>query len=164
MREIEFRGKRVSNGEWLVSKTIVRANGGFFLVLPNVDVYGDYKNKAGVTHLCCNRGFLAEVAPETIGQYTGMEDRNGKRIYEGDIVKFEDCGEEGYEYKEGFDFVNTAKVIWNNSRWELDDFLSLNSGVAEEMSNCHEDFVSIFYFSEVIGNIYDNPELLEAQP
>ena len=97
-----------------------------------------------------------------VEQYTGLKDKNGKEIYEGDILSFEDTGEEGYEYKEGFDYINQASVIFNNARWELDNFGNNNSGVIEEMNNCHEDFISVFARCEVIGNIHQNPELLEV--
>lgn len=147
MREIEFRGKRIGNGEWLVSKTVVRADGGFFLVLPDAEVYGDYGNKEGVTHLCCNRGFLAEVSPETVGQYTGMKDKNGNKIYEGDVAalpKFPNGVDKRFVmYDEG-----RARFIRRSPNCKDSDYV-INAC-------CCEDY-------EVIGNIYDNPELLEVQ-
>lgn len=99
----------------------------------------------------------------TLCQCTGLKDKNGKLIWENDIIKFEDDGEEGYEYKEGFEFVNIAKVVWNKGRFELDKFMSDNSGVLDLMHNCPDDFYSMFeYYAEIIGNIFDNPELLEV--
>lgn len=149
MREIEFRGKRIGNGEWLVSKTVVRADGGFFLALSDAEVYGDYGNKEGVTHLCCNRGFLAEASPETVGQFTGLEDRNGKRIYEGDIAKVTDDADE--MQSDGSD-TGIGSVEFYRGLWYVDN----------GPNNALYDLDPCGYI-EVIGNIYDNPELLEVQ-
>lgn len=101
------------------------------------------------------------VDPETICQYTGLKDKNGNLIWENDIVKFEDLGEEGYEYKEGFDFENKARVEFTEGRWSLTDFVSDNSGVIDEMYN-HAEFMNLWGECEVIGNVFDNPELLEV--
>lgn len=74
-------------------------------------------------------------------------------LWEHDIVKFDDTGEDGYEYKEGFDFKNTARVVFNNGRWALTDFASDNSYVLEEMSGYghYEDFHNVFKDCEMIG-------------
>lgn len=85
----------------------------------------------------------------------------GKEIYEGDILKFEDMGEEGYEYKEGYDFINRAVVVFEDGRFTLDKFIDCNSGVVEEL-NDYEELINTIQNSEVIGNIYENPELLEV--
>lgn len=148
MREIEFRGKRIGNGEWLVSKTVVRADGGFFLALPDAEVYGDYRNRAGVTHLCCNKGFLAEVSPKTVGQYTGLKDKNEIRIFEGDVL----IVNSSYH---GLDEENGAAVV----NWSEEDckWVIGYPGLQFDLGS--------FYSAqlETVGNIYDNPELLEAQ-
>ena len=94
-------------------------------------------------------------------QYTGINDKNSVEIYEGDIVRFEDVGEEGYEYKEAFDFTNRACVCWNNGRFELEKIVYDNSAMLEYMYNSHEEFINEFKGFEVIGNVYENPELLE---
>lgn len=101
------------------------------------------------------------IDPETICQYTGLIDKNGNLIWENDIVKFEDCGEEGYEYKEGFDFENKARVEFTEGRWSLTDFVSDNSAVIDEMYN-HAEFMNLWGVCEVVGNVFDNPELLEV--
>lgn len=101
------------------------------------------------------------IDPETICQYTGLTDKNGKKIWENDIVEFEDCGEEGYEYKEGFDFENKARVEFTEGRWSLTDFVSDNSAVIDEMYN-HAEFMNLWGVCEVVGNVFDNPELLEV--
>ena len=104
---------------------------------------------------------VVEVLEDTICQCTGLKDKNGKLIWENDIVSFEDTGEEGYEYKEGFDFVNKAKVEFAEGRWSLTDFVSDNSGVMDEMYD-HAEFMEFWQYCEVIGNKFDNPELLEV--
>lgn len=93
--------------------------------------------------------------------FRGKRIDNGKKIWENDIVKFEDWGEEGYEYKEGFDFENKARVEFTEGRWSLTDFASDNSGVIDEMYN-HAEFMNLWGECEVIGNVFDNPELLEV--
>jgi uncharacterized phage protein (TIGR01671 family) len=100
-----------------------------------------------------------KVDPTTICQCTGLKDKNGKLIWENDIVSFEDTGEEGYEYKEGFDFINKAMVEFAEGRWSLTDFASDNSGVMDEMYD-HAEFMEFWQCCEVIGNKFDNPELL----
>lgn len=157
MREILFQGKRVDNGEW-VTGYYVRANYHWH----KKGIHEDWI----ITGACSNGGWFAlhgryPVIAETVGQYTGLTDRHGKQIYEGDILAFPDTGEDGYEYKEGYDFTNVATVCWNNGRWELEDFGDENSGVKDDMEYCrHEDFIEIFPCCEVIGNIHDNPEMI----
>lgn len=146
MREILFRGKDAESGLWC---------------------YGDLSYDRGgkpYIRFWTHSGYLArEVMPETVGQFTGFADKNKKRVFEGDILEFDDVGEEGYEYKEGFDYVNRATVVFSKGRFELGNFLSTNSAVAEDMVCIfHEDFVSVFEENEVIGNIHDCPDLLKG--
>lgn len=158
MREILFRGRRVDNGEWVE---------GIFYQHPltkecfvGVHDYNNY-SIAYMGNLGCP--VFNKVDPTTVGQYTGLKDKNGKWIFEGDILSFPDTGEDGYEYKEGYDFTNVATVCWNNGRWELGDYGDYNSGVMEDMDVSHCDFVATFPESEVIGNIHDTPELPEKE-
>ena len=98
-------------------------------------------------------------------QYTGLKDKHGVEIYEGDILEFEDTGEEGYEYLEGYDFTNRATVCYENGRFELENFVGGDGYVLESMSNeCHEEFMIILNNSKVIGNRFENPELLKEEP
>jgi uncharacterized phage protein (TIGR01671 family) len=154
-----YRAKRVDTGEWVEGSLVT---GVFFrlgqeipyMFCPNLadyDCFEDFSEENGIF----------EVEPSTICQCTGLRDKNGKVIWENDIVKFEDCGEEGYEYKEGFDFENKARVEFTEGRWSLTDFLSDNSAVIDGMYD-HEEFMDLWGECEVIGNMIDNPELLEV--
>ena len=147
MREILFRGKRFMDGEWV--------DGSLFI--------DEKKDKHEILVGYINYRVGWEVDPETVGQFTGLTDKNGKRIFEGDILEFEDCGETGYEYKEGFYFKNRAVVAWRHSAWEFGKFMYHDSCVLEEMYSSREDFIEIFNYSEIIGNIHDNPELLKGE-
>lgn len=97
-------------------------------------------------------------------EYTGLKDKNGVEIYESDILEFDDMGEEGFEYLEAYDFKNRALVCFENGRFELGYFLSRNSAVLDEMNNAtHEEFIANITESLIIGNIYENPELLDIE-
>lgn len=119
MREYIFRGKCVDTGEWV--------EGSLWNVLGND--YGIISNGAAYT-----------ILPETVGQYTGLRDKNGKRIFEDDIVLDE---ESGYKYQIKWD--KTCYVIANlRGTTEFDDF---------------EFFINDI---TVVGNVYDNPELMRG--
>lgn len=151
-REIIFRGKRVDNGEW-VHGYYVKIN-----TDRSIDVFYDeiFTGEMSSDNNGCVDFKRNIVIKETVGQYTGLKDSTGKRIFEGDILEFEDLGEEGYEYIEGFDFINTASVVFVKGRFELENFWSNNSGVMEEMGNDHDEFMGVFSGSKIIGNIHDN--------
>lgn len=136
MREIKFRGKRIGNGEWVYGDLLQGLENDSYIVI---------SNENGVTKY--------EVDPDTVGQFTGLQDKNGKEIYEGDIIKMttEIYGEEffriGYENSHIGAFCLCGEGIDNVSR-----------------------FVGIFgrdcgyepFYCDVIGNIHDNPELLKG--
>lgn len=152
MREILFRGKVDSDAysydrksEW---------------------VYGDYYN---CSILYPNRSSILTkqdaypVLTETVGQYIGLNDAEGTKIFEGDIIEFEDCGSEGYEYEEGFDYVNRASVAISEGRVILDKILCDNSGVCDDMLYYYDDFISMLKHCKVIGNIWDDISLLQKE-
>ena len=131
MREIKFRGKRKDDGEWVH---------GYYAVIENKHIIiddGRFQDAEGTIH----RGSYFEVIPETVGQFTGLLDRNGKEIYEGDIVR----GIWQVNHKD----VREGVVNY----WEKFGLYGLND---------NSSLVSIVWSGcEVIGNIHENPELLK---
>ena len=129
MREIKFRGKRLDNGEWIKGNSIVRVGDGFFIC----DWTGVAIKKSEFYNL------FTEVAPATVGQYTGLKDKNGKKVYEADILtdKFGSMG--GVEWRDGGFVVNFG---------DMDIF---------DLSDCFGDSYQMW----VIGNIHDNADLIK---
>ena len=128
IREVIFRGKRTDNGEWIE---------GSLLGI-------DWCDKPSTYSIAPNTpvSVFYSVIPETVGQYTGLTDKNGVRIFEGDIVSL--VKHDSLIYK----------VVYVPCRYEL---------VNSKGVNC---FVLDIYKSEnieVIGNIHDNPELLGGE-
>ena len=84
------------------------------------------------------------VREETVGQYTGFKDKTGKEIFEGDVLEVYD--------RYGKDMLYTAVVYWNDGYWDAKQIGRNN------FKCCYAGFSKC----EIIGNIYDNPELLEV--
>lgn len=129
MREILFRGKRVDNDEWVY--------GAYYGLCRMTNKAGDF----GYAHLMrqSNDEPLYRVAPETVGEYTGLTDKNGKRIFEGDILS---------------DGDDTYKVVFDEGVFRIENS-NYTTGVYVAI---HMDKIN-----EVVGNIYDNPEMLEDE-
>ena len=105
-------------------------------------IYGDLihdENKVGIKE---NGTGIFAVAPETVGQYTGFVDKNGNKIFEGDIVKFD------------YFFDNPQLVKWNDEWCAFEPIFDARPIEAYPIL-CDTNRV------EVIGNVHDNPELLE---
>lgn len=134
MKKILFRGKRVDNGEWLDGNLVTYPSGTYKIVI--------------TTSRQPIFGTLKEVIPETVGQYTGLEDKEKNRVFTGDVVK-NDCGDIGLICLGTYKVWSTAHfgfyIDWHNDKHLRPDILYWFD----------EDRVS------VIGNIHDTPELLE---
>ena len=142
MREILFRGKTFAGDwvegflfqmcgdcviNWCISRTPICAN-------DYSDILGDW----------------AEILPETVGQYTGLTDKNGKKIFEGDICQ---------------DEHSVVLVLWQSHKWccKVLKGCVLSRGCAFPLwqwDNCPENGNRQL---EVIGNIHDNSELLKGE-
>ena len=150
MREILFRGMRTKNGEW---------------------VYGFYCQKPcpctedgnPITHYIADLPpFGTEVDPDTVGQFTGLTDGHGKRIFEGDIVEAtiirsmgggeETRKEIGMIAYDGIGMIGLVVERYAGHNIWSDFFQELT------LSGCIFDFGF-----KVIGNIHDNPELLNTE-
>ena len=131
MREILFRGKRVDNGEWI--EGFFAKSGDKTFILIDSDIAFGY-----VT--------MKEVLSETIGQYTGLTDKNGKKIFEGDIVELT-----YYTLPEERKVMAEVAYEEESAAFVLYSFGTENKGICGEICNTNK----------VIGNIYDNPEMLE---
>lgn len=157
MREIIFRGKRTDNGGWVYGYLYITQNGKY-----EISNYCKYYNYERDTYI---------VIPETVGQYTGLKDKNGKKIFEGDIFKFDDEVWESYETSCGteynsYDGENYGVVGYNEDLASY-DFVKYKYNESQVEADLHENHdIEFAYFIdelEVIGNIHDNPELLEVE-
>lgn len=145
MREILFRGKPKNKADYEFLKKMYRNN------CKNGFIYGSLVVSHGKYYICimalCQINSLVdngnttmfEVIPETVGQCTGLRDKNGERIFEGDIVTMPRYG--GGRHK-SFVYFKNGKFAVNGSNYSFKDICPKNM--------------------EVIGNIHDNPELLKG--
>lgn len=159
MREILFRGKRVDDGKWVY---------GFYCHYDDTKDNG--KDDCDYIVEKHNGEYFpfVKVTPETVGQYTGLTDKNGKEIFEGDVLKYTRKNWHNIYEKEfegsfkGRELVTYLEIYYDdtcaafkyrhyneNKKLFSDGILRLKDSRAEET------------IIEIIGNIHDNPELLE---
>ena len=136
MLEILFRGKRIDNGEWVYGN-LVKSNGKYFIYYEEPDEMSQTGNWL----------FYKVVDPSTVGQYTGLTDKNGKKIFEGDIVKDEQAQMLG-------------KVVYATA---ADGFDGMAGFMVDDIDDGLQNYNGFWHLVEVIGNIHDNPELLEGE-
>lgn len=124
MREILFRGKRTDFNRWI--------EGYLYRLSEKLNPFIMIKNEGGTAF---------EVIPETVGQYTGLTDKNGKKICEGDILRYTIDGD-----------VYIYVCFWDDGNCEFG------------LKNEKRDFGLAYapHDKEIIGNIHDNPELLKG--
>ena len=136
MREILFRGKRKEDGKW-IEGYLVRVNDKYFIS----DADATFGMNGEILDCHC-------IDPETVGQYTGLNDENGKKIFEGDVTKYE-CmyHDEYYEIGFGYGSFNHREIGKQKLGTSFDDG---EFGLGPDNM-------------KVIGNIHDNPELLEVK-
>ena len=136
MREILFRGKRVDNGEWIYGDAVQFPTHGIVRIVEQEPSYKD-----------------AEVDSETVGQYTGLTDKNGKKIFEADICNINIPRIDG-----GFSRHNKCLCFYEDGMYQFssysDIYFCMGNGYGYP-DTCHQNI-------EVIGNIHDNPEMLEV--
>lgn len=131
MREILFRGKRICDDEWIE---------GYF---------GRYHN--GESDVACisilSNGFFGlssyEVDPETVGQYIGLTDKNGNKVFEGDVVRWKEC-----DHWAPDDGIVSGYVLYVDGQWLI------------QRPNIRSYLWRVHSLCEIIGNIHDNPELI----
>lgn len=123
MREILFRGKRKDNGEWSYGDLSFHKDGRTFIRFWYVGAYT-----------------ATEIDLTTVGQYTGLTDKNGVKIFEGDILSIENQN----PFKPSIEIVEFSKVRWTAGVMDLDEILN-------------------GWLCTIIGNIHENPELLEDE-
>ena len=134
-REILFRGKRIDNGKMVEGSYCPKKAGNY-----EGDRFVEEIQHLIIVNMNGGGYQYAEVDPETVCQYTGLTDKNGRKIFEGDIVKDSSC--------------DLYTVNWSdeNGMYEVRQY------------DCSmENFETFFACDcEVIGNIFDNPELMEV--
>lgn len=123
MREILFRGRRTDNREW---------------------IYGGYFYENG-KHMIQTNSFYSEVISESVGEFTGLYDKNNVRIFEGDIVKTIRYG---------------SRINYWTVKFNCGSFAFVDGENCISPSTFDYDYVD---FSEVVGNIFDSQELLKEE-
>lgn len=134
-----FRGKRADNGEWVTGYYVFQRK--------RSGVFGQKISELDFDrHLIIDlRGNSHVVIPETVGQCTGLKDKNGKLIFEGDVVS--DAG--GFVY---------GKVVYATAQ---DGYDGMSGFMIDDVDNGLQEYNGFWHCVDILGNIHDNPELLQ---
>lgn len=130
MREILFRGKSLETDEWIYGDTFHSSLDAQF------ECIHDYKKHLNMA-----------VDPETIGQYTGLTDKNGNKIFEGDIIRWKE-----YDRWAPDDNIVSGYVLYVDGQWLI------------QRPNIRSYLWRVHSYCKIIGNIYDNSEKDEPDP
>lgn len=143
-REIKFRGKEVNTKKWVYGGIVKSFNDNNFYIINSMRIFYIHSSKNQKVQVPLHSEFAYKVINETVGQFTGLLDKRGKEIYEGDIVKI---GTENI----------LCKVYFNQ---DYGHFYAKNFLGGDIWLNFTTDGKTNV---EVIGNIYDTPELLKGK-
>lgn len=167
MREILFRGKRIDNGEWVESGSISRVsddgvNWDYYLGAGALATYvlDEYKNMlAAITKAEC---LFYRVDPDSIGQYTGLIDRDGVKVFEGDILRLYE--KETEHEADGYCVIHFGRFKDTDA---LADFDHLGWHIT--ITTIPNEATTVFALEEqglafeIIGNIHDDREILDVK-
>lgn len=153
-REIKFRGIRIDNGEIVVGSLILKYGKSYICYKASV------KKTIGRKDIWCE----TEVAPESVGQFTGLHDKNGVEIYEGDVVKW--CYSKHYWEA----VISTIPNNKTNTLYAVETYHNCTTDETEEINTFERSDSrkgvrnELEYLSkdiEIIGNVYQNQELIK---
>ena len=155
MREIEilFRGKSVNSGEWVYGDLVRIPNGDSF----EYYIISDFDDMDGIYDV---GKYAIKVIPETVSEFCGLTDKNGKKIFEGDIIQFGEDEEYDWEFNIG---------VVKFGEGTFDSGIYVYTGFFYEDRKGNIDHNTLYDWEEdwerckVIGNIHDNPELLNKE-
>lgn len=149
MREYLFRGKRTDNGEWVAGRLLADD-----VIVPSGQPFsiddGIYSEPSDLENLT-----MYEVDKNTVGQYTGLVDRNGNKVFEGNILRiYKNMSGMGDYYYPPLEYPVPVVVRWDMCAWTWETLTEDKYYIHFPDAWCH-------YECEVIGNEFDNPELMK---
>jgi len=149
--EYKFRGQRKDDGNWIYGDLIHNPEYEYPLIGFDCLFLGDSREIPPY-----NKYVTYEVIPESVGQFTGLTDRNGKEIYDGDILRWFISSTNTFAEE-------LLEVKWGRTGWILKSPLFKRWGIKKEDAECSEyNAYGFIIHSEIIGDKHQNPELMEG--